>query len=126
MRSFLVEALEKCAGAVDNTASQEELDEMVHEANKIFRTRHKHFEARVSRSFSIGDQVEFNGKHGQVLRGELIGKSGRSASVRVPTTMVAGKPFGYPQKWTVSWSFLRKVGKTDRKEVEEKLAQVVG
>lgn len=122
MRSFLVEALEKFGEAVDNTASREELDEMVSEANRIFRTRHKHFEARVSRSFSIGDQVEFEGKRGQVLRGELVGKSGRSASVRVPTTMVAGKPFGYPQKWTVSWTLLRKVEKSTGKEVLRQVA----
>ena len=119
MRTFLVQALEKFAYEVEKTVSEVELDEMVSEANRIFRRRRKHFEEKISLGFSVGDQVEFEGKRGQVIRGELIGKSDRTAKVQVGKTLVAGKPFSYPQKWTVSWGLLRKVEGKGVKELAE-------
>jgi len=63
----------------------------------ILKARHKELQARIARSFSIGDKVEFDSKYGYVIDGVIT-------KVNTKTIHVDTEDDG---KWKVGSSLLR-------------------
>ena len=76
-------------------------DEEVSEAWELLRARNRMNQMETKGTFSVGDRVEFNGKHGERIAGLIIKIMRKNIKVQAIE--------GSSSVWTVSPTFLRKV-----------------
>lgn len=104
--------VEQIAALIRRVETQEEM----HEVIEIVKHQQGRMARKVARTFSPGDEVEFEGRGGKILRGKVVRLLKKNILVEVGEQIAVGAGDGsttkmtVPRKWRVHPTFLRPVG----------------